>query len=386
MIALATPPENLGFSNELEIATARLYPLRATGGISPSMALGTMPTRPALLIEITDKQGCTGWGEVWANFPPRANLHKAHLIEDVILPTLGGVRFVEPREMIDHLRKTQSVYFLHIGQSQVFEHILAGLDMALWDMALRSAGRSFAGHMQVAADARCYASSLNRDDLDAKLEAHHDLGQHHFKLKLGFDDAGDAAFVARAADASAEGTRLMVDTNQKWDTDRAIRMLDQLAPYNLLFAEEPIPANAPPSDWERLAKVSSTPLAAGENIYGIENFLTMADAGLRYLQPDVAKWGGITGALDLAEALPDEIHLWPHFMGTGLGQIAALSVAAAVGENSVCEMDVNENPLRSELYGDALIIQQGRVALPTAPGLVPAPLPDALARFDEHTA
>lgn len=113
------------------------------------------------------------------------------------------------------------------------------------------------------------------------------------KLKLGFDGAGDVDFLKRAAQACPHESRLMIDSNQKWDLEHVQRMLDRLAPSNLLFAEEPIPANAAPRGWERLAKSSTVPLAASENIYGIKNYLMMAEAGVQYLQPDVAKWGGL---------------------------------------------------------------------------------------------
>ena len=45
----------------------------------------------------------------------------------------------------------------------------------------------------------------------------------------------------------------------------------------------------------------------------------------------------------LAEAMPGDVLLWPHFMGTAIGQMAALSISAAVGDASVCEVDVNDN-------------------------------------------
>ena len=107
----------------------------------------------------------------------------------------------------------------------------------------------------------------------------------------------------------------------------------------------------------------------------------MADLGMSFLQPDVAKWGGMSGALDLAARVPDGVQIWPHFMGTAVGQMAALSISAAIGDASSCEVDVNENALRTELSGDVLQIANGRVALPTAPGLVVPPTPDALAEF-----
>ena len=147
------------------------------------------------------------------------------------------------------------------------------------------------------------------------------------------------------------------------------------------FAEEALRSDSPHSDWEELVVSTDIPLAAGENIYGIEDFLAMTRAGLKVLQPDVAKWGGVSGALDLAETTPDDVLIWPHFMGTAVGQVAALSVSAVIGKSSYCEVDVNENLLRSELCGDVINIEDGRVELPSVPGLVHPPSLDKLTFF-----
>ena len=71
--------------------------------------------------------------------------------------------------------------------------------------------------------------------------------------------------------------------------------------------------------------------------------------------------------------LPSGTMLWPHFMGTAVEQMAALALTATVAGGSVCEMDVNDNGLRSGLCGDAFEIVGGTVALPDAPGLVVPP-------------
>ena len=373
------------FRHKVTIAAADLIPIRSKGGNSPSMVLGTMLTRPALLVRLTDSDGAIGWGEIWANFPPRANLHKAHLVEDVVAPKLAGTGFVEPREITDRLRAELSTYFLHVGQSQVFEHILAGLDCALWDLALHCHGRSFATHMGLqSASAQAYASSINPPDLEQLLPLHSGFGQRHFKLKVGFDDAADRGFVERASTLCPAGAQLMIDANQSWDAAQALAMLRSLENFQLKFAEEPIRADAPFSEWEGLARSVTTPLAAGENVYGIDGFTDLADAGVRYLQPDVAKWGGVSGALELSSRLPDGVELWPHFMGTAVGQMAALSVTAAVGRKSICEMDVNENRLRTDLCGEILAISDGCIAISSAPGLVMPPQPENLEEFKEN--
>ena len=135
------------------------------------------------------------------------------------------------------------------------------------------------------------------------------------------------------------------------------------------------------TQWQALAKSTSIPLAGGENIYGCANFIAFAKSGLRYLQPDVAKWGGVSGAMELARSLPAGAKLWPHFMGTAVGQMAALCVTAAASPHAVCEMDVNDNRLRTELCGDILVVENGKVLLPINPGLVTPPLDEQLQAF-----
>lgn len=371
----------MSFEHDVTLSSIELFPLNAHGGVSPNMALGQMNVRPALLVKLVADDGCFGWGEIWANFPPRANIHKAHLVEDVVARHIAGFSFAAPVELTEYLRNRLSVYFLHIGQDKVFEHILAGLDTAAWDLCLRHAGQSFASFMNVEGSAHCYASSVNRPDLSRRLNDHAGMGQSEFKLKIGFDADSDVAFVAEAAKQLPDGARLMIDSNQCWDLTAAESILQRLEEFDLLFAEEPIRADLEPAAWERLASQTRIPLAGGENLYGIDQFVAMANAGVRVLQPDVAKWGGVTGALDLAEAMPQGCLLWPHFMGSSVGQQAGLAISAALGAGSKCEMDVNENPLRTDLCADMATVAKGRVTLCDAPGLLMPPTEDALQTY-----
>ena len=369
------------FTNHIRLTSVEVYPLRATGGVSPNMTLGKMLVRPALLIKLVDADGCFGWGEIWSNFPPRANTHKADIVEDVFSTPLSNASFYDPAELITFLREKLSVYFLHIGQREVLEHILAGIDTAAWDLCLRKANVSFSEFLGIQPLAQCYASSLNREDLTKRLAKHVEFGQTDFKLKVGFEIGADTSFIDEAVQSLPQHSELMIDSNQSWDVAEASETLRKLEHFELLFAEEPIRADCPPNEWEQLANQTSIALAAGENLYGIAQFCAMAEAGVKYLQPDVAKWGGVSGALELAKQMPDDCQLWPHFMGTAVGQQAGLAISAAVGASSKCEMDVNENSLRSELCGDILAIQEGRVSLCSSPGLLIPPNEAALNKY-----
>jgi len=207
----------MAFDRSITIAHINAVPIRTDGGVSPKMALGTMPTCPTLLVRIEDTSGCIGCGEVWVNFPPRANLHKAHIIEDVVMGHLTDFSFCDSPEVPELLRKKLSIFFLHVDQLQVFEHILAGLDITLWDLALRHAGVSFAKFLKLSRPvARCYATSINAEDIKTLIPYHAGLGQTHFKLKIGLADHGTTEIVKHAAGLCSHGTRIMIDRDQSW--------------------------------------------------------------------------------------------------------------------------------------------------------------------------
>ena len=130
--------------------------------------------------------------------------------------------------------------------------------------------------------------------------------------------------------------------------------------------------------WSVLAGAVAAPLAGGENITSREMFLNFMDAGkLGVIQPDVAKWGGVSGAIDIASAAKERgVTCAMHYMGTGLGLAASLHCLAAMNGNGPMELDANPNPLRTELGEIDLTVTNGRIAVPTGPGIgfVPDPL------------
>ena len=59
----------------------------------------------------------------------------------------------------------------------------------------------------------------------------------------------------------------------------------------------------------------------------------------------------------------------PHYLGGGIGLIASAHALAAVGGDGILEIDINENPLRTNLLGELLNISPGQAVLGNSPGL-----------------
>jgi len=144
-----------------------------------------------------------------------------------------------------------------------------------------------------------------------------------------------------------------------------------LGEFGLGFIEEPIPADRPAAEWAELAMLSPVPLAGGENVSGFESFATLINNGHHgVVQPDMLKWGGVTGAYAVGRrAVAAGRSYCPHWLGSGIGLLAAAQVLAAAGGPGLLEHDVMENPLREALALPFPKVQNGVLPLPTEPGL-----------------
>ncbi len=99
------------------------------------------------------------------------------------------------------------------------------------------------------------------------------------------------------------------------------------------------------------------------------------------MQPDVGKWGGISGGLDVARhADARGVAYCPHWLAGGVGLAASMHALAASGSaDGYAEVDANPNPLREEVF--PFVVADGWVTLSDAPGLGVVPDLARLARY-----
>ena len=192
-----------------------------------------------------------------------------------------------------------------------------------------------------------------------------------FKLKVGFGSETDRNSLTAIRSVLNSDARLMTDANQGWRFDDAHLGIRLCAEHDASWIEEPIAADRPMTEWTDLAKASSIALAGGENINQLDDFKRVIEAGIfGTLQPDVAKWGGVSGCLEVARlGLGAGITYCPHFLGSGIGLMASAHLLAATGGDGLLEIDVNHNPDRDVFIGDALPLVAGRVQLSEAAGI-----------------
>jgi D-galactarolactone cycloisomerase len=337
-------------------------------------AFGSISARNALLIKVEDKDGAFGWGEVWANFPPSGAESKMRLLETTIMPMTLGRNWATPAAALIDLTSRTRRNAIQSGEPGPFASCIAGLEVALSDLAARKAGVPLwkaLGRTEAPEPLLAYASNLNPKGAPEYVARCRERGYRAFKLKVGFDLKSDLQNVRDITDGLKGGERFMIDANQAWDLATARPAIEAFGHFPLDWIEEAIPADEPPEHWAELAMLSRVPLAGGENLIGFQAFDAAINAGhLGVIQPDIGKWGGISGCTAVARrAVAAGRRYCPHWLNSGLGLHAAAHVLAAVGGGGLIEHDAMENPLQAVLAQPFPTLVEGRLPLTEASGL-----------------
>src|SRR3546814_519207 len=244
-----------------------------------------MGDRPAVVLRLRDADGAEGWGEVWCNFPGCGAEHRGRLVATVLAPLLIGRKVEDPALEWRRLTDATRILALQSGEAGPFAQAIAGIDIALWDLAARRAGlplwRLLDGGTEHDADGGVpvYASGINPEGAERLVGTKLDEGYRAFKLKVGFGEESDQRSLRGLRALLGSETALTVDANQGWTVEQALAVLPLLRPFDLDWLEEPLAVDAPAADWARLAEAFPIPLAAGENLRGEAAFDAAIDGG-----------------------------------------------------------------------------------------------------------
>ncbi len=244
---------------------------------------------------------------------------------------------------------------------------LAAIDTALWDLRCLGAGQPL-HRMAGGAQSRVplYTTeggwlhietpALIEDALRAK-----EAGFGGCKLKVGRRPHDDVARLSAVREAVGPDFEIMVDANQAFAVDEAIRRARLFEPLDLAWFEEPLPAD----DLDghvRLCAATTLPVAVGESIYGIGHFRDYLQKGAcSVVQVDVARIGGITPWLKVAHmAEAFNLPVSPHFL-----MELHVSLSAAVPNGRWVEYI----PQLDGITHSGITIEAGYAIPPTRPGL-----------------
>ena len=255
-----------------------------------------------------------------------------------------------------------------VGRSGLSTQAIGAFDVALWDMKAKRASLSLAKLLGAQRDSvACYNTSggflhTPLDQLLVNAAASKERGIGGIKLKVGQPDRKlDIERVEAVRKHLGDTRPLMDDANQQWDRATAQRMCRVFEEFNLVWVEEPLDAY----DHEghaALAAAFDTPIATGEMLTSVaEHNDLIRHRACDYLMPDAPRVGGITPFLKIAaQAEAAGLMLGPHF---------AMELHVHLGAIYPTEPWVEHFDWLEPLFNERLEIRDGRMLVPTRPGL-----------------
>jgi L-rhamnonate dehydratase len=223
---------------------------------------------------------------------------------------------------------------------------------------------------------RAYASALFGDTPEATSELARSFVRKGFTaVKFGWgpfgqDEGLDIDLAAAARDGLGSETDFMIDVGCAWDWRTAARREEALRPYRPFWIEEPLAADDI-QGYAKLTERSLTRIAAGESEADLPSFSRLiCGGGIDVVQPDVARCGGLTGAMRVAEiASFNQRQVANHAFKTGISIAASLHFLAAIPNALILEYCVSESPLRQRTTRQTFPVIDGYVDIPQEPGL-----------------
>ncbi len=291
--------------------------------------------------------------------------------------------------------------FFEGAQSGMFVAVLTAVETALWDLAGKALnlpvyqllGGKFRDKIRVYCDTALYQNRLPtpKDFADAATNA---KNRGFNAIKFDLDQANDpnkydrynwtaspaeiqrmVDQVTAAREAVGPNIDICLDMHGRYDAPTGERIAKRLDHLNLMWLEEPIPAENAEA-YKKIADQTSTPICAGENHYLAHGFRPLLEIGaVDIIMPDLQKAGGLGEGQRIANlANLYYVPFAPHMVASFLGAMASAHVCASVPNFLILEWQIyfHTDPMFKEIVtweGNRDFVDKSFITLSEKPGI-----------------
>ncbi|GAB3217377.1 mandelate racemase/muconate lactonizing enzyme family protein [Algoriphagus aestuariicola] len=277
---------------------------------------------------------------------------------------IKGQSPLNPNRLAEQLRKGA---FFGGAQSGVYVAVLTAIETALWDLTgkvfglpvYQLLGGKFRDRIRVYCDTALYSSTNPTPD-DYAAAAKNAVGKGYNAVKFDVDNGRDPNkydrfnwtanpmeiermynSIAAVREAVGPNIDICVDMHGRYDAVTGLKMAKMYEPLNLMWLEEPVPADNV-DVYKKITQETSTPICAGENIYLAYGFTRLlADNAIDIIMPDLQKAGGLGEAQRIANLSNlYYVPFSPHMVASFLGAMASCHVCASVPNFQIMEWQI----------------------------------------------
>lgn len=354
----------------MKITEVKATPLRLPYKKPFHWAQGVIDAADVVLVEVHTDEGVSGYGESMSTVPAVA---VQSLLQEAGSLCLGH----DPFQIATLINKAYQHLFAARGNCSAPRfgaQVLAGLDMALWDVTGRLMGRPvyelLGGAVRQHIQYFGFPQGDSAEELAKEAGIWADAGCEVIYVKVGRGEHLDLDIVEQVR-AAIGNKRLRLDANEAWDTLTAARMVKQLAAFNIEFIEQPTSSD---SLFALVQAKANSPIAiaADQLVFTPED----VDMVCRYQAADMIVLGlhetrGIERfrqAAAVAQAAGLNICLHGLYE-TGITTCASNQVAATIGNLDDGNQYMNHFLKEDIIQQPDLDLRDGKLPVTSAPGL-----------------
>jgi galactonate dehydratase len=388
--ALAMHPIT-GFGQALESAVAGAnLSSRPSGLAITGVRCAFLRGGSRLFVKIDTNQGISGCGE---------GVDAVNGTYDLVQSLGGRLRGRNPLDVHRLFEDIRRGGVFGGAQSGVYVAVLSAIETALWDLTGKALdlpvyqllGGKFRDRVRVYMDTALYQSRLPApEDFAAAAREAVDMGMTAVKFDLdqGNDPNRYDAYnwtaspaeiqrmvdqMAAAREAVGPNIDICADMHGRYDLPTGKRVAEVLEPYNLMWLEEPVPAENIDA-LKQINDSSSTPICAGENLYLGHEFRRALEIGaVDIIMPDLQKVGGLGEGQRIANhANLYYVPFAPHMVASYLGAMASAHVCASVPNFMILEWQIyyHRDQMWQEIVDfDGPMVADGHITVSEKPGL-----------------
>lgn len=327
---------------------------------------GSRPGITSIIVEVSTSERIVGIGESLPAPSP-----------EVTLACLKGIRALlvgeDPFQIERLVHKLYSIGGLYPFATMA-NCVIGGVEMALWDIVGKALGKPvhtfFGGPVRNEVSFMFFVQRKGLEEMAADARRAVKSGFRTIYTKVGLDYESDVAVVKALREAIGAGPRLRVDANEAWSPGTAVRILREMAPYDLEYIEQPVPM----SDIEHLKVLrsrTSVPIAANQASWTNRDLYKVLAAGaVDIVMTDPHQAGGLLAfkkAAGIAEAAGVPI-VFHSFGPLAITTYAAMQVIAS-SSNFMLDNQTYNHMLSDDVVTVPPVFEQGRLCLPDAPGI-----------------
>ena len=342
-----------------------------------------------IVVKLTTDTGVIGYGEIYvATVGP-------HTVAAMVTDIADRLVIDADPHRIELLWRQMYSSGYALRPDPTLVGIMSGIEMACWDIVGKDAGLPISDLLggRVHDRLRTYTylyPTLDRPDVyadptQAADQALFEVGRGFNAVK--FDPAGpytafdghmpslddiarSVALTGAVREAVGDRADLLFGTHGQFTAAGAIRLAQQLEPFDPLWFEEPTQPDLP-EEMARVARQTTIPIATGERLTTISEFAALAQHQAAAIwQPNLGRCGGILAAKKIAaigEAAGCQIA--PHLYSGPILGAANIQLGATLPNLLIVEAIQDWSGFHAELLTTPLDWEDGYVRPSREPGL-----------------